>query len=42
MAKRKFLGVMQKTAYIRDGKHTFRVVKTVFLRKTNVLVSLVA
>jgi len=42
MAKRNFLDVMRKIAYIGDGKHTFRVVKTLFLRKTNVLVTLVA
>ena len=42
MSKRKNLGVMQKIAYIGDGKHTFRRVKTVNLRKTNVLVTLVA
>ena len=41
MAKRKYLGVMQKTAYIRDGKHTFTVLKTLFLHKTDVLVTLV-
>jgi len=42
MAKRKNLGVMQKIAYIGDRKHTFRIVKTIFLHKTNVLVTLVS
>ena len=42
MAKRKNLSVMQKIAYIRDGKHTFRVYKTINLHKTDVLVTLVS
>ncbi len=41
MAKRKNIVVIQKIAYIGSRKHTFRVYKTVFLHKTDVLVILV-
>jgi len=41
MAKRKNLDIMQKIAYIGDRKHSFRIVKTLFLHKTYVLVILV-